>query len=68
MKYQIILPKRIEKGLNKIEKRHYEKILSALEALSEDPYLGKKLSGKFKNCYSFRVWSYRVIYQIKKKQ
>jgi len=68
MKYQIVLPRRIKKKLDKIETKHYEKILSALEVLSNDPYLGKRLKGELKSYYSYRVWSYRIIYEIKKKE
>jgi len=68
MKYQIVLPRRIKKKLDKIEIKHYEKILSALEVLSNDPYLGKRLKGELKSYYSYRVWSYRIIYEIKKKE
>lgn len=68
MKYQIVLPRRIKKKLDKIETKHYEKILSALEVLSSDPYLGKRLKGELKSYYSYRVWSYRIIYEIKKKE
>ena len=68
MKYQIVLPKRIKRKLDKIETRHYEKILSALEAFSSDPYLGKRLKGELKSYYSYRVWSYRIVYEIRKKE
>lgn len=68
MRYQIVLPRRIKKKLDKIEIKHYEKILSALEVLSNDPYLGKRLKGELKSYYSYRVWSYRIIYEIKKKE
>lgn len=68
MKYQIVLPRRIKKKLDKIKTKHYEKILSALEVLSSDPYLGKRLKGELKSYYSYRVWSYRIIYEIKKKE
>ena len=68
MKYQIVLPKRIKRKLDKIEKNHYEKIISALNVLSNDPYLGKKLKGELKSYYSYRAWSYRIIYEIKNKE
>ena len=68
MEYQIVLPKRIKRKLDKIEKRHYERILSVLEVISHNPYLGKKLKGELKKCYSYRAWSYRIIYEIKNKE
>ena len=40
----------------------------ALDALEEDPFIGKKLSGEFQGIRSFRVWPYRILYEIKKKE
>ncbi|MBU2472789.1 type II toxin-antitoxin system RelE/ParE family toxin [Patescibacteria group bacterium] len=68
MKYQIVLPIRIKKKLDKIETKHYEKILSVLEVLSNDPYLGKRLKGELKNYYSYCAWLFRIIYEIKKRK
>ncbi len=68
MKYQVILPKRIKRKLDKIEKRYYDRILFTLEILSNNPYLGKKLGGDFKEFYSYRVYSYRIIYEIRKRE
>lgn len=36
----------------------------AIENIGKNPFCGKKLSGKLKGLYSFRVWPYRIIYQI----
>lgn len=68
MKYRVELKPRAEKELNKLPQRDYYRIITALVGLAIDPFVGKKLEGKYKDCYSLRVWPYRIIYQINKKE
>jgi mRNA interferase RelE/StbE len=68
MKYQLVIPKGAQKELKRIDKKSKLKILSALVALSKDPYLGKKLEGKYKGKWSYRIWPYRIIYQVRQKE
>jgi len=66
--YKLALSKRAEKGLKKIPLRQRERILLTLHQLRFNPFIGKKLEGKYKNEYSIRVWPYRIIYTIKKQK
>lgn len=66
--YQIIFSRIAEKDLEKVDKADKPRIFAALFDLRKDPHLGKKLEGKFSECYSLRVGSYRIIYQIYKSQ
>lgn len=66
MLYQVVIPKRIEKKLNKLDYKHRLRIINALESLGRDPYIGKKLEGEYQGVWSCRVWPYRIIYEIKK--
>lgn len=68
MKYRVKLKPKAEKELNNLPQKDYYKIITALLSLAVDPFIGKKLEGKYKNYYSFRVWPYRIIYQIYKKE
>ncbi len=68
MKYRVKLKPRAEKELNKLPQRDYYRIITALVGLAIDPFVGKKLEGKYKDYYSLRVWPYRIIYQINKKE
>lgn len=68
MQYSVIVPKKVQKEINKLDDKYRIKILSALVVLENNPYLGKRLEGKYKNEWSLRVWPYRIIYQIKNKQ
>ena len=65
MRYQIVVTKKAQKGLNKIPNPYYQKIIAAFAILGNDPFCGKKLVAKHKGEWSFRVWPYRIIYKIK---
>ena len=66
--YQVVLKKSAEKSLQKIEKSFRIRILEALVYLEKEPLLGKPLIGKLKGFYSLRVWPYRIIYTVYKKE
>jgi len=62
---QIIYLPRVQKDLKKIPKLEQRKIIRKLEALAQDPYLGKSLQGKYEDFLSLKAWPYRIIYKIK---
>jgi len=66
--YRILFSKAAAKDIDKIDKKNKPHIFAALFELRKDPYLGKKLKGKFQDCYSLRVGFYRIIYKIYKKE
>lgn len=68
MKYQVILPKKVQKDLEKIDSRFLPKIQEALKLLAQEPFCGKKLEGERKGQWSYRVWPYRIIYEIHKHE
>jgi mRNA interferase RelE/StbE len=68
MAYQVIIPKKVQKQLDKIDSKYKVRILAVLVSLEDNPYLGKKLAGKYKSQWSYNVWPYRIIYEIEKKK
>jgi len=68
MAFQVIIPKKVQKELNKIPQNFRKKIIAALVFLSKNPYLGKKLEGERKGKWSLKVWLYRIIYTIEKEE
>ncbi len=66
--YQIVLSRIAEKDLDKVNKKYKPHIFAALFDLRKNPYLGKKLEGKFRDCYSLRIGIYRIIYKIYKNK
>lgn len=66
MQYKVILPKRAQKDLERIDSRFLNRIKAVLVALAENPFMGKQLEGKRKGQWSYQVWPYRIIYEIHK--
>lgn len=64
---KIVYSAKAERQLQKLPKREQIKILKKIIILETEPFFGKKLKGKFKGLLSFKIWPYRVIYQLKKK-
>jgi len=56
------------KQLKKLPKSKKYKILEKTLLLQKYPYTGKKLGGELKEFQSLKVWPYRIIYQIKRKE
>lgn len=66
--YRILFSRTAAKDIDKVDKKNKPHIFAALFDLRKNPYLGKKLKGKFQDCYSLRVGFYRIIYKIYKKE
>lgn len=62
--YQVVLAQKVGKDLKQVGSEKRCALLTALVKLGKDPYLGKKLVGKYQGCYSLRVWPLRIIYQV----
>lgn len=68
MAYQLVLPKKVQKDLQKIDSRYLKKIQAALVVLRQNPFIGKKLDGEFQQQRSYEVWPYRIIYELVKNE
>ncbi|OGQ22006.1 MAG: hypothetical protein A3I05_01390 [Deltaproteobacteria bacterium RIFCSPLOWO2_02_FULL_44_10] len=68
-KYNIELTYSAEKALFQLSKEPIQKIMAAIQSLTENPYpVGcRKLSGE-DGIYRIRVGTYRIIYSIHKKE
>ncbi len=65
MNYKIIIPKPVQKQLNKIPQPQLNRILTAVRLLKENPRPdGVKKLKSLVNTYRIRVGDYRVIYKI----
>ncbi len=65
--YQVIVAPEAKKGLKSIAKIYRKGIAEAIEALKDEPYLGKPLTRELTGRYSYKIGVYRVIYKINKK-
>ena len=69
MKYEIRYHPSIKKDLKKIDKSTVEKFFYVINSkLKENPYIGKKLKGKYTDLWRLKIGSYRIIYQIYNKK
>jgi len=55
------------KQLKKLQKQDQKKIVRKISALTQNPFVGKKLKGPLNKLFSLRAWPYRIIYQIHEK-
>ncbi len=68
MAFRVVIPKSVQKDIAKIDQRYQTRITVALASLQSNPFIGKKLEGEHKGQWSYRVWPYRIIYTIYKKE
>lgn len=64
----VFIPKSVLKSLEKIPLPWQSRIKKAIDALQPNPFYGEKMVGKLKDKRKIRVWPYRIIYQILKKE
>jgi len=67
-KFIIYIPNSVTKSLSRIPLPWKERIAKAIDLLEENPYMGEKMTGQLANCRKIRIWPYRIVYQINKKE
>lgn len=65
--YKLLISVRAQKRLKLLKKAHQDAILTALEEIKGDPFMGKSLTRELTGKFSFRVGVYRIIYQVNEK-
>ncbi|MHB1316382.1 MAG: type II toxin-antitoxin system RelE family toxin [Minisyncoccota bacterium] len=68
MAFSLEIKPKARKNLNKIAEPHHSRLIAALDKIVASPFSGKALSGNREGEYSIRVWPYRIIYIIRKKE
>lgn len=68
MIYQVVLAKRAKRSLSQLNKGTRVRVILAMDELARSPHYGKKLAGRYAGSWSLRVWPYRIIYQIYKRE
>jgi mRNA interferase RelE/StbE len=67
-RYSILFSRQASKALARLPGQIRLRLLESIETLREDPFVGKPLSGPLQGSYSVRVWPFRVLYEIRKKE
>ncbi len=68
MQFKVVIRKKTQRNLEKIDAKYRLKVLAAFVELSNNPYVGKKLKGEYEGQWSYSIWPFRIIYQIKNKE
>jgi mRNA interferase RelE/StbE len=66
--YRLIPTREFLKNLERLDIQTNQRIISSIEDLSGNPFLGKPLRGELKGLYSLRIGKYRVIYSVDTKR
>jgi mRNA interferase RelE/StbE len=64
LKYRLVIPPHVEQTLLHLAPVLKRKIRAALEAIREEPELGKSLRDKLRGLRSYRVSRYRIVYRV----
>ena len=67
-KYRLNIYKRLPREIKKLPGKKQTLIKNALRNIKKNPYEAKKLKGEYEGLYSYRVGSYRIVYEIDKKR
>lgn len=62
--YRLSPTREFLKNLERLDRQTNQRIISSIEGLSVNPFLGKSLRGELKGLYSLRIGKYRVIYSV----
>jgi mRNA interferase RelE/StbE len=63
--YRIIVAPEAKKGLKTLARIYAKGMSEAIDALKDDPHIGKSLTRELTGRYTYKVGVYRVIYKIK---
>lgn len=64
--FEVRIPSRAKRQIKSIKKIYQQAILSALEEIGDDPFVGKPLERDLKERFSYRIGVYRIVYKINK--
>lgn len=65
--YNLQVSQTAAKEIRKLEKKHQEAIIEALQEIREHPLSGKPLTRELTGRFSYRVGVYRIIYKVRQK-
>jgi mRNA interferase RelE/StbE len=68
MTYRILYTEEAARRIIKLDKTVKERVSKAVVRLSEDPELGKRLTGLLSDRWSYRVGDWRILYKVRRKE
>jgi mRNA interferase RelE/StbE len=68
MTCRILYTEEAARRIAKLDKAVKERVAKAILRLSDNPELGKRLTGLLSDRWSYRVGDWRILYKIRKKE
>ena len=68
MSYSIQIKSSAVKELHRVNTEDRSRIVTAIERLKENPYLGAALKGNLTGLRKLRVGAYRIVYEIQQDE
>lgn len=68
MTYRVLYTEEAARRIRKLDKTVKDRVGKAISRLSDNPALGKRLTGLLSDRYSYRVGDWRILYKIRKKE
>ena len=68
MTYRVLYTEEAARRIGKLDKAVKDRVGKAISRLSENPELGKRLTGLLSDRWSYRVGDWRILYKIRKKE
>ena len=62
--YRLLASKKAERDLKKLKIEYQEAIISALEDIEDDPFVGKPLTRDLNGRFAYKIGVFRIIYKI----
>jgi len=66
--YKVIIPHRLQRRIRRLPGDVLIRLKRIISEISKNPFMGKKLKGRYQDKYSVRLWPYRIIYKIQKEE
>lgn len=67
--YSIHIENRCLRELKRLDREVVRLALQVIRStLADDPFIGKRLRGKYAGLYSYRIADYRIIYEVRRRE
>ena len=67
-RHEVKVPKHVMKQIQDISLPWRDRITRTINLLESDPFIGKKMRGKYEGRWKLRVWPYRIYYSVIKQE
>lgn len=68
MTHHVLYTQEAARRIDRLDKTVKDRVRKAILRLSENPELGKRLTGLLSDRWSYRVGDWRILYKIRKKE